>query len=221
MFLSGYLITFIFNYVTIEFYKNNCSNTDLIFFEIFFNWLFQQYIRQSFNITSGKYFMIKNDFRNKLVMQSIRILKIFIFWFCIINILQLGTLLINFGLLIYLKIHQLEKVVPEKLFKEIVYVFPIFYLITKTYTFFDFFLIIKLIFVIFLIFICNLSYNYTIKYVLLNVNVSLYYIFHKIFLYVCCNYIIFKIFIYNIEFQTENCIKEIFFKIICFIYFIH
>ena len=69
--LTGYFLSVLFENKIIELYKNKIPNT---IFSIFIKWLFQEYIEDEFYLNSGKYFMIDQEFRNKFIIQSLKIL---------------------------------------------------------------------------------------------------------------------------------------------------
>ena len=47
--------------------------------QITFGWLFQEHVREDLNMTGGKRFMLKKDFRNRFITQSVKIIRNIIF----------------------------------------------------------------------------------------------------------------------------------------------
>lgn len=119
--LTGYLLGNFFESQTIELFKNKFSNKTLSFWGILLGWLFQEYIREEFELTGSKKFMLESDFRNRLFTQSFKILKNLIMYPYLITMLELGTFLILFGFFftIIIKIYwaKLKKVFIKPLNK--------------------------------------------------------------------------------------------------------
>ena len=112
--ISGQIISYIFEYLIIKLYKNNFSNKNMSIAEISLGWLFQEHVREDFNMTGGKRFMLKKDFRNRFITNSIKITRNIIFWSHAITTFELGTFLILLSLFFYLIIIQIINVNKQK-----------------------------------------------------------------------------------------------------------
>ena len=106
--ISGYFMSITFEYLTVKLHKHNLSNKNMSVFEIILGWLFQEHVRQDFNMTGGKRFMLKIDFRNRFITQSIKIIRNVIFWIHVLNILELGTFILLFCFFIYIFIIKIK-----------------------------------------------------------------------------------------------------------------
>jgi len=100
--VSGHHVSIIFEYLIIKLHVDNLSNKNIPFLGIVLGWLLQEHIRQDFNMTGGKRFMLKNDFRNRFITQSVKVIRNSIFWIYILNILELGTFILSFSFLLYI-----------------------------------------------------------------------------------------------------------------------
>ena len=104
--VSGYFISITFEYLIVKLHKYNLSNKNMSVFEIILGWLFQEHVRQDFNMTGGKRFMLKIDFRNRFITQSIKIIRNVIFWIHVLNILELGTFILLFCFFLYIIVNK-------------------------------------------------------------------------------------------------------------------
>ena len=95
--LTGYLLSIFFKSQTVELFKNKFSNETLSFVGVLVGWLFQEYIREEFDLTGGKRFMLEGDFRNRMFTQSLKIVKDLMVYPYLITILELGTFVLVFG----------------------------------------------------------------------------------------------------------------------------
>lgn len=100
--ISGYIVSNIFECLTIKLHKNNLSNKNMSIFGIVLGWLFQEHVKQDFYMTGGKRFMLKRDFRNRFITQTVKIIRNMIFWVYAINIFELGTFLVIFSYFVYI-----------------------------------------------------------------------------------------------------------------------
>lgn len=100
--VSGYLISIIFEFLTVNLYKNNFSNKNMPIFGIVIGWFFQEHVSQDFNMTGGKRFMLKRDFRNRFITQNIKIIRNMIFLPHIVSIFELGTFIYLFSYFAYI-----------------------------------------------------------------------------------------------------------------------
>jgi hypothetical protein len=100
--ISGQLISYIFKYLIFKLFKDEFSNKNMSLAQITFGWLFQEHVREDFHMTGGKRFMLKRDFRNRFITQTIKIIRNVIFWIHTITTLELGTWLLFLLTLFYL-----------------------------------------------------------------------------------------------------------------------
>jgi hypothetical protein len=145
--ISGQLISYIFEYLIFKLFKNKFSNKNMSLAQITFGWLFQEHVREDFNMSGGKRFMLKSDFRNRFITQSVKVIRNIIFWVHIITILELGTWLILLTTLFYLLyIDLINKQKIEYVFTEHIIFIIFLALITKgcnIYGLFDVFFITR------------------------------------------------------------------------------
>ena len=239
--LTGYFLSVLFENKIIELYKNKIPNT---IFSIFIKWLFQEYIEDEFYLNSGKYFMIDQEFRNKFIIQSLKILINIIIYSHIITLLEFGTFLIFFCLWFtilfktFLPKFQLNKknmFIKLKIldfnikFNEI-FLFISFYIFfnqgfLKIYYWFDLFFIFRPLIIILLL-ISNVFFIYWLVYVIYlsllydiskNLSLIIKVFITKLHIYILYLIVFIKLIIYEINIQnlvTMNFFKEIFFKII-------
>lgn len=232
--ISGQLVSYIFKYLIFKLFKDKLSNKDMSLIQITFGWLFQEHIREDFNMTGGKRFMLKRDFRNRFITQSVQIVKNIIFWVHTITTLELGTWLLFLVALFYLLyIELINKQETEYVFTEHFIVIFFLLLITqgcKIYELFDLFFITKP-FIIFALklytLITILLVGYFFYFVLINISKTLSLTFrlcvHKL------TFILFFLFLASafaiLAVSQENIINENFFheltlRAFCFKYFI-
>lgn len=152
--ISGQLISFIFEYLIFKLFEDKFSNKNMSLAQITFGWLFQEHVREDFNMTGGKRFMLKRDFRNRFITQSVKVIRNVIFWVHTITILELGTWLIALTILFYvIYIDLINKQKTEYIFTEHAVFIILLSIITKgcnVYGLFDVFFITRP-FVIFII----------------------------------------------------------------------
>ena len=241
--ISGYFISIIFEYLTTKLHKNNLSNKNMSFFEIVLGWLFQEHVRQDFNMTGGKRFMIKIDFRNRFITQSVKIIRNIIFWIHVLNILELGTFIILFCFFTIIFIKKFYDFISRtktsklditslflRLFviskKEILlfvsFLTFLYFFFFKTYSLFDFFFVLRP-FVLLLYLFLNISYIFWFSYLLYNYMLIPYLIkfgklinvlVYKTHFYLMTIYFISNIMINEINF--ENITVQNFFKELLF-----
>ena len=239
--ISGYLTSIFFEYLIIELFKKKLLYKKLAFFEVVFGWLFQEYIKQNFNITSGKYFILKQDFRNFFITQIVLIIKNFLFWIHIINIFELGTFILcisNLLMVIYYGYNLNEKLKSVQyvnfrtfdFFKnnsKNILILIYFLLLLKFYSHLDFFLIMKLC-TLHLYILCIIISFFIVFYLLhYQIVLLIYYklsYFLTIFIFKSYFYTIFILLlnyfmitnIINENLQSENVCKELLLKIVFF-----
>jgi hypothetical protein len=113
--------------------------------QITFGWLFQEHVREDFNMTGGKRFMLKKDFRNRFITQSVKITRNIIFWVHTITTIEFGTWLIILATLFYLiYLELITKQKTEYVFTEHFIFIILLFLITQNcniYVLFDIFFI--------------------------------------------------------------------------------
>jgi hypothetical protein len=145
--ISGQLISYVFKYLIFKLFKDEFSNKNMSLAQITFGWLFQEHIREDFNTTGGKRFMLKRDFRNRFITQSIKIFRNVIFWVHTITTLELGTWLVFLLALFYLiYIELVTKQKTEYVFTEHFIFIMLLFLVTQgctLYGLFDLFFITR------------------------------------------------------------------------------
>jgi len=201
--------------------------------QITFGWLFQEHVREDFNTTGGKRFMLKKDFRNRFITQLIKIIRNVIFWVHTIIILELGTWLLFLLALFYLiRIELVSKQKTEYVFTEHFICIMMLFLITqgcKIYGLFDLFFITRPFIIIILKLhtaLTMLTFGYLLYFILINVSKTLSLTF-RLFLNKVL-FLLFFLFLICVFFITtmsqENIINENFFheltlQTFCFEYF--
>ena len=178
--ISGQLISYVFKYLIFKLFKDEFSNKNLSLAQITFGWLFQEHVREDFNTTGGKRFMLKRDFRNRFITQSIKIIRNVIFWVHTITTLELGTWLVFLLALFYLiYIELVTKQKVEYVFTEHFIFIMLLFLITQgstLYELFDLFFITRpfIIFVLRLYAVLTvIIFGYLFYFVLLNISETL------------------------------------------------
>jgi hypothetical protein len=231
--ISGQLISYIFEYLILKLFKNKFSNKNMSLAQIIFGWLFQEHIREDFNTTGGKRFMLKRDFRNRFITQSVKIIRNVIFWIHAITTMELGTWLIILATLFYLI--YLELIIKQKteyVFTEHFIFIILLFILTqgcKIYKLFDFFFITRpfviTIIKLYIIFII-LWFNYLFYLVIIKISKTL-----SLIIRLCINKINFiLVFFLIINFllvttisqeniNNENFFHELTLRIFCFNYF--
>jgi len=231
--ISGQLISYVFKYLIFKLFKDEFSNKNLSLAQITFGWLFQEHVREDFNTTGGKRFMLKRDFRNRFITQSIKIIRNVIFWVHTITTLELGTWLFFLLALFYLLyIELISKQKTEYVFTEHFIFIMLLFLITqgcKIYGLFDIFfitrpfiiLILKLYTVLTILIFCYLFYFILIiisKTLSLTVRLSINKVnFILVFLFLISAFFITTISQENII--NENFFHELTLRVFCFKYF--
>ena len=232
--ISGQLISYVFKYLIFKLFKDEFSNKNLSLAQITFGWLFQEHVREDFNTTGGKRFMLKRDFRNRFITQSIKIIRNVIFWVHTITTLELGTWLVFLLALFYLiYIELVTKQKVEYVFTEHFIFIMLLFLITQGCTFyglFDLFFITRpfIIFVLKLYAVLTvIIFGYLFYFILFNISETLSLTF-RLFINKI-TFILFVLFLTSVLVVTiisqENIINENFFheltlRIFCFKYFL-
>lgn len=212
-------------------------------FEVALGWLLQEHIKQDFNVTCGKRFMIKKDFRNRFVTQIVLIFRNILFWIYALNILELGTLLAYILGGVYLFInsynHKINPFWNKQTFLKLYQVVQkphciffilssfVMFLVFKTYCLFDFFFILEPLFCV-CILILNILFFITGNYLLFifflyatpnKIGKQIYYFIHKLYIYIGVTYIFAVLIISEVRLEitmTENFFKELLFKTLGF-----
>ena len=232
--ISGQLISYVFKYLIFKLFKDEFSNKNLSLAQITFGWLFQEHVREDFNTTGGKRFMLKRDFRNRFITQSIKIIRNVIFWVHTITTLELGTWLVFLLALFYLiYIELVTKQKAEYVFTEHFIFIMLLFLITQgctLYGLFDLFFITRpfIIFVLKLYAVLTvIIFGYLFYFILLNISETLSLTF-RLFINKI-TFILFFLFLTSVLIVTiisqENIINENFFheltlRTFCFKYFL-
>jgi hypothetical protein len=232
--ISGQLISYVFKYLIFKLFKDEFSNKNLSLAQITFGWLFQEHVREDFNTTGGKRFMLKRDFRNRFITQSIKIIRNVIFWVHTITTLELGTWLVFLLALFYLiYIELVTKQKAEYVFTEHFIFIMLLFLITQgctLYGLFDLFFITRpfIIFVLKLYAVLTvIIFGYLFYFILFNISETLSLTF-RLFINKI-TFILFVLFLTSVLVVTiisqENIINENFFheltlRIFCFKYFL-
>lgn len=178
--ISGQLISYVFKYLIFKLFKDEFSNKNMSLAQITFGWLFQEHVREDFNTTGGKRFMLKRDFRNRFITQSIKIIRNVLFWVHTITTLELGTWLILLLALFYLMyIELVTKQKTEYVFTEHFIFIMLLFLITQgctLYGVFDLFFITRP-FLIFVLKLCKvltvIIFGYLFYFVLFDISETL------------------------------------------------
>jgi hypothetical protein len=112
--LTGYILSNIFELGTVELFKEKFSNKTLSMIEIIIGWLFQEYIKEEFDMTGGKKFILESDYRNRFLTQIFKIVRDFFIYSHLITFLELGTFLffIFYFFFIIIKI-RLPKIIAQ------------------------------------------------------------------------------------------------------------
>lgn len=231
--ISGQLISYIFKYLIFKLFKDEFSNKNMSLTQITFGWLFQEHVREDFNMTGGKRFMLKRDFRNRFITQTIKVIRNVIFWVHTITTLELGTWLLFLSVLFYLiYIELISKQKTEYVFTEHFIFIMLLFIITqgcKIYGLFDVFFITRP-FIIFILKLYTvliiLIFGYFFYYIIINTSKTL-----SLTIRLCINKIIFLLFsffltsvFFIVTISQENIINENFFheltlRAFCFKYF--
>ena len=231
--ISGQLVSYIFKYLIFKLFKDEFSNKNMSLAQITFGWLFQEHVREDFNMTGGKRFMLKRDFRNRFITQTIKIIRNVIFWVHTVTTLELGTwLLFLFSLFYLIYIELITKQKTEYVFTEHFIFIMLLFLVTqgcKIYGLFDVFFITRPFIIIMLklsTVITILIFSYLLYFILISMSKTL-----SLTLRLCVNkitFILFFLFLASVFFITtisqENIINENFFheltlRTFCFKYF--
>lgn len=112
--ISGLIISNLFEYLIVTLYKNNFSNKSMTIVEIILGWLFQEHVREDFNMTGGKRFMLKKDFRKRFIINTVKITRNIVFWSHAVTTFELGSFLILLFLLFYLFWSQINHIHEQK-----------------------------------------------------------------------------------------------------------
>lgn len=234
--ISGHIISYLFEYSILKLFKNKFSNKTMSLAQIFFGWLFQEHVREDFNMTGGKRFMLKKDFRNRFITQSVKIIRNLIFFAHVITTLELGTWLIILAFLFYFIFLSFEPICKRKakeyIFTEHFVFIVLFFIVTqgfKIYGLFDIFFITKpfiiTAIILFLVFII-LWFNYLFYLILIKISKTL-----SLIIQLCVNKIIFfLIFLLIVNFlfvsviskeniKNENFFHELTLRVVCLNYF--
>ena len=231
--ISGQLISYIFKYLIFKLFKDEFSNKNMSIAQITFGWLFQEHVRQDFNTTGGKRFMLKRDFRNRFITQIIKIVRNVIFWIHTITVLELGTWLLFLLALFYLiHIELITKQKTEYVFTEHFIFIMLLFIITqgcKIYGLFDLFFITRpfIFFILkFYAVLTTLIFGYLFYFILINISETLSLTFRLLINKTA--FILFFLFLASVFVITiisrENIINENFFheltlRTFCFKYF--
>jgi hypothetical protein len=233
--ISGQFISYIFEYLIFKLFKDKFSNKNMFLAQITFGWLFQEHVREDFNMTGGKRFMLKRDFRNRFVTQSVKVIRNIVFWIHTITTLELGTWLIMLIILFYLiYIEATTKQKTEYIFTKYFIFIVLFFIIiqcSKIYGIFDIFFITRP-FIIFALklymlfaflwsfYLCYLAITKISKTLSLSIWVCINKInFVLIFLSLISFFLIVAISQENIN--NENFFHELILRIFCFSYFLY
>jgi hypothetical protein len=231
--ISGQLISYIFEYLIFKLFKDKFSNKNMSLAQITFGWLFQEHVREDFNMTGGKRFMLKKDFRNRFITQSVKVIRNVIFWVHTITTIELGTWLIMLAALFYLiYLELITKQKTEYVFTEHFIFIILLFIITqgcKIYGLFDIYFITRpfviLIIKLYIIFII-LWFNYLFYLVIIKISKTL-----SLTIRLCINKINFLLVFFLIisflliatisqeNINNENFFHELTLRTFCFNYF--
>jgi hypothetical protein len=232
--ISGQLISYIFKYLIFKLFKDELSNKNMSLTQITYGWLFQEHVREDFNTTGGKRFMLKRDFRNRFITQSIKIIRNVIFWVHTITTLELGTWLVLLSALLYLVYIELAtKQKTEYIFTEhFLFIILLFFIIQgcTLYKLFDLFFITRpfIIFVLKLYAVLTvIIFNYLVYFVLFNIsktlNLTVRLLVNKvtfILFYLLISSLLVVTIISQENITNENFFHELTLRTFCFKYFL-
>jgi len=87
-----------FEFALIKLHENNFSNKKLSLSSIVTGWFFQEHVLEDFNMTGGKRFLLKRDFRNRFLTQSLKVARNLIFWAHAITTFEMASFILLFSL---------------------------------------------------------------------------------------------------------------------------
>lgn len=232
--ISGQLISYIFEYLIFKLFKEEFSNKNMSLAQITFGWLFQEHVREDFNMTGGKRFMLKRDFRNRFITQSIKVIRNIIFWVHTVTTLELGTWLICLTTLFYLiYIEFITEQKTEYVFTEHFIFIILLFIITKgckIYGLFDVFFITKpFIIFSFKLYIITAIFWFSYLFYLILVNISTTLSLTILLSYIKTNFLLIFFILsgYSLiaaisqeNLRNENFFHELTLKTFCFNYFL-
>jgi hypothetical protein len=215
-------------------FKDELSNKNMSLTQITYGWLFQEHVREDFNTTSGKRFMLKRDFRNRFITQSIKIIRNVIFWVHTLTTLELGTwlvLLLALFYLVYIELTTKQK--TEYIFTEHFIFITLLFLVTQgctLYGLFDLFFITRpfIIFVLKLYTVLTvIIFSYLFYFVLFNIsktlNLTVRLLVNKItfiLFYLLISSLLVVTIISQENITNENFFHELTLRTFCFKYFL-
>lgn len=243
---AGFFMTILFYFSTLNFHKNNYSNKNYSLPGKIMCWFFQEHVNMLHNMTAGKRFMLKKDFRNRFITQSIQITRNIISLVYFRNIFELGTLIclfLYFSYVVFLAFYSNKKFVSPRLtFDYLVnyvrnelkinYRFLVFFVFLKygvlrIYSFFDFVFIFEpFAFILYtLFFLVAFLWSTYLFYVFITAKCSLVFslrlkmLAQKMEFYFFFFLVLFEILLIQFNFEnsfTENIFKEMFLKFCLF-----
>ena len=242
-------MTILFYFSTLNFYKNNFSNKNLSIFGKIICWFFQEHVNILHNMSVGKQFMLKKDFRNRFITQTIKIIRNIVLLVYFRNIFELGTLIclfLYFSYVIALAVNLNIKFVVSRMSFEyllnfiksdlkinyrflVIFVF-LKYGLLKIYSFFDLvfifkpfgFILYNLFFLVIFVWHSYLFYFFITTKFCLVFSFLLKMLTQKIELYSLFFLVFFELLLFEFNFEnifTENIFKEIFIKFLLFFCF--
>ena len=244
--LAGLFMSIFFYFSTLNFYKNNFSNKNCSLSGKIVCWFFQEHVNILHNMTVGKRFMLKKDFRNRFITQSIQIIRNIISLVYFRNIFELGTLIclfLYFSYVIFLVVDSNKKFLGSVIsfeylvnyvrseltinFRFLVFLAFLKYSVLSVYSFFDFVFVFKPFVFIFysLFFLIAFLWFIYLFFVFITVKCSLVFSFRlkmliqKIEFYFFFFLVFFEVLLREFNFEnsfTENIFKEMLVKLCLF-----
>ena len=217
--LLGVFITLFFENQIIQFYdKNSVQNSTI---GTFIGWFLEEYIKETFNLTGGKFYLTSFDLKNQII------LNILAFSFTSYNFVYILTLIeelihISLFYLIYFNITTQFKISKYlKFFGVCLFVIyfnnkflnTLFLLMPFIFTFIIF-CFFCYIFICYFIIYSYLSKNKYLKVLLIVIKILL----SKIFYYLIFSLFLFLLFNFELNFTCNNFMKETFLKTIFLIF---
>jgi hypothetical protein len=118
-FIAGCLMTYIFENLVVELYRSNFSNKDISIVGITIGWLIQEHIRNDFNLTGGKRFMVSRDFRGQFLTNVLKVIRNMFFWIQSITFFEfsVSVSILFFFLIYYTLVHSVKNISCDLILK--------------------------------------------------------------------------------------------------------
>ena len=103
-----------FEFAVAQLHENNFSNKKMALSSIVTGWFFQEHVLEDFHMTGGKRFLLKRDFRNRFLTQSVKVARNLIFWAHAITTFEMVPFILLFSLYFIVFIIVFLKPITEK-----------------------------------------------------------------------------------------------------------